>query len=201
MAWRDTLYSRVIAWLKIVLPLTALGLLATLFLFANRIDPTSLKPATELDLRQRAEDEQVTAPVFAGSSDSGDLISLNADAARPDPNSPGRIAVDAPRARIEMQSGLRLEASADTGVFKLSESRVILSGSAFLSSSAGYRIWTDSLDMALRAVRIESEGTISSTGPPGRFTAGQMVITAKPDGSGTQLVFTQGVKLIYDPST
>lgn len=201
MAWRDTLYSRVIAWLKIVLPLTALGLLATLFLFANRIDPTSVKPATELDLRQRAEDEQVTAPVFAGSSDSGDLISLNADAARPDPNSPGRIVVDAPRARIEMQSGLRLEASADKGVFKLSESRVILSGSAFLSSSAGYKIWTDSLDMALRAVRIESTGTISSTGPPGRFTAGQMVVTAKPDGSGTQLLFTQGVKLIYDPST
>ncbi len=201
MAWRDTLYSRVIAWLKIMLPLLALGLLATLFLFSNRIDPTTMEPATDLDLRQRASDEQITAPVFAGSSDSGDLISLNADAARPDPENPGRIVVDAPRARIEMKSGLRIESRADSGVFTLSESRVILSGSAFLSSSAGYEIWTDSLDLALRAVRIESKTPVRAMGPPGRFTAGRMLVTARPDGTGTQLLFTQGVKLIYDPST
>lgn len=201
MAWRDTLYSRVIAWLKIMLPLLALGLLATLFLFSNRIDPTTMEPATDLDLRQRASDEQITAPVFAGSSDSGDLISLNADAARPDPENPGRIVVDAPRAQIEMKSGLRIESRADSGVFTLSESRVILSGSAFLSSSAGYEIWTDSLDLALRAVRIESKTPVRAMGPPGRFTAGRMLVTARPDGTGTQLLFTQGVKLIYDPST
>lgn len=201
MAWRDTLYSRVIAWLKILLPLLALGLLATLFLFSNRIDPTTMEPATDIDLRQRASDEQITAPVFAGSSDSGDLISLNADAARPDPENPGRIVVDAPRARIETKSGLRIESRADTGVFTLSESRVILSGSAFLGSSAGYEIWSDSLDLALRAVRIESKTPIRAMGPPGRFTAGRMLVTARPDGTGTQLLFTQGVKLIYDPST
>lgn len=201
MAWRDTLYSRVVTWLKIMLPLMALGLLATLFLFSNRIDPTTVEPATDLDLRQRASDQQITAPVFAGSSDTGDLISLNADAARPDPDNPGRIVVDAPRARIEMRSGLLINTRANSGVFTLSESRVVLSGSAYLNSSAGYEVWTDSLDMALSVIRIESKTVVRAKGPPGRLTAGEMLVTGRPDGTGTQLLFTQGVKLIYDPST
>jgi lipopolysaccharide export system protein LptC len=199
MDWRDSIRFHVIAWLKILLPLAALGLLATLFMFSRTIDPTAVEPITDLDLRQRAKDEQMTAPVFAGASDAGDLVRLTADAARPDSETPGRMVVDAPRAHMTMVSGGRIDLRANTGVFMLSESRGSLAGSAFLSSSAGYRVWTERLDMALREIRVESHTPIEGEGPPGRFTAGRMLITAEPDGTGVQLLFTDGVKLVYEP--
>ena len=199
MDWRDSIRSGVIAWLRILLPLTALGLLATLFLFSGKIDPMAIDPVTDIDLRQRAGDEQMTAPVFAGASETGDLVRLTADAARPDPDTPGRMVVDAPRAHLDLTDDSRIELRAQSGIFQLSESRVTLSGSAFLGSSAGYRVWTERLDMALREIRIESGAPVEAEGPPGRFTAGHLLITASPDGTGAQLLFTDGVKLVYDP--
>lgn len=199
MDWRDTVRARVIAWLKIILPLTALGLLATLFLFSRNVDPTDVDPVTDIDLRQRAGDEQLTGPVFAGASERGDLVRLTADAARPDPATPGRMVVDAPRAHLNLTGGSRIDLGARSGVFVLAESRVTLSGSAFLDSSAGYRVRTEKLDMALREIRVESPTPVAAEGPPGRISAGRLLITAAPDASGAQLLFTDGVKLVYDP--
>ena len=49
MAVADNTYSRVVGWLKILLPLGALALLSTLFLFARGIAPVGEIPYAELE--------------------------------------------------------------------------------------------------------------------------------------------------------
>ena len=51
---RDNLHSRVVAWMKIILPRAALGLLSTLFLISRTVDPTQQPPISQIDLEQRA---------------------------------------------------------------------------------------------------------------------------------------------------
>ena len=50
-------HTRFVGWMKIILPVIALGLLSTLFLLSRTVDPTQDIPVTEVDLEQRAQDQ------------------------------------------------------------------------------------------------------------------------------------------------
>jgi lipopolysaccharide export system protein LptC len=55
-------YSRLVAWLKIILPLIALGILATLFLVSRTIDPSQTIPYADVDVQDLARNQRVGAP-------------------------------------------------------------------------------------------------------------------------------------------
>jgi lipopolysaccharide export system protein LptC len=67
----DNLHSRLVFWLKIALPLVALALLATLFLFGRPIRPEDAIPYASTDITDRAKDPRVTEPVFASMTSDG----------------------------------------------------------------------------------------------------------------------------------
>ena len=83
MARADT-HSRVVAWLKIALPLAALAVLATLFLLADRIDPDDALPYAEVDVEDRARTPRMTAPTYAGVTSDGARTELTAASAQID---------------------------------------------------------------------------------------------------------------------
>jgi lipopolysaccharide export system protein LptC len=82
-AGHENLHSRVVAWLKIILPLTALGILSTLFLFSRTIDPSDAIPYATVDVEERAREPRVTAPAYAGVTSDGARLSMTAAEARP----------------------------------------------------------------------------------------------------------------------
>ena len=87
-------YSGVVTWLKVILPLIALGLLSTLFLFSRaRTPPTSL-PFFDLALQERIREQQITGPYFVGTTENGLSLTLSADAARRDGGDLGRLSAD-----------------------------------------------------------------------------------------------------------
>ena len=61
---RDNLHSRLVAILKVALPLIALALLSTLFLFSRKIDPEDAIPYATVDVEDRLRD--ATALATAG---------------------------------------------------------------------------------------------------------------------------------------
>jgi lipopolysaccharide export system protein LptC len=204
MAAGDDTYSRVIAWLKIVLPLLALGLLATLFLFSRSIDPTSTIPFTTIDLSERAREEQVTNPEFAGATTKGDLIALRAEKARPDPDDPTRALATGLVARIDLTSGNSIRFRADHGSVDQRDDRAVLDGDVVITTSTGYRMTTEKLISGMARVHAETLGPVKGSGPPGTLSAGRMLLVDRaaegaPE-SDVHLLFTDGVKLIYDPS-
>ena len=113
MARADNTYSQIVAGMKILLPLAALGLLSTLFLISNTVDPSDSVPIAPIDLEQRAQDLGVTRPSFAGVSGRGDEIILRADAARPERDRPERLVAERVTGEIGLAdgAGLRLRAT------------------------------------------------------------------------------------------
>ncbi len=199
MSRRDRYYPRLIAWLRIVLPLAALGLLSTLFLLSREVDPTQSIPFSQREIEDRIRDQRVTAPNFAGATQRGDFISLNATSANLDPEAPARLLAEDLRARIDLTGGARVEFNADTGVIDTDAQRARLIGGAVITSSTGYRITTDELTAAMTVLNVSTTGPVQGEGPIGQFSAGRMQLTGDPDSGHSQLLFTNGIKLVYDP--
>lgn len=196
---RDTLHSRVIAWLKILLPLAALSLLSTVFLLSKPADRGTDIPFSDPGLHTRAEQQQITAPTFSGTTAKGDVLAFSADTARPDPDTDGIAYAQSLSARIDLIDGTSVFITANSAEISEPDNSALLIGGVELRSTNGYEIQTEKLRSSLESVYAESLGPISGSGPAGTFTAGKMVLTDTDGDGNVQFLFTGGVKLVYDP--
>jgi lipopolysaccharide export system protein LptC len=194
-------YSRFVALAKVVLPLAALALLATLFLFARRIDPDAAIPFAEVDVERFAREARIGAPEFSGVTADGTVISISATAARPLPDAPGQVAAEGLAARFQVPDGSGIEATAAAAIVDAPGQRLVLSGGVDLGTSTGYRVVTEGLTASLGETALVSDGAVTAEGPPGRLEAGGMTLRRIAEGAGSTylLVFNQGVRLVYRP--
>ncbi|MDD9725339.1 LPS export ABC transporter periplasmic protein LptC [Roseovarius sp. SK2] len=199
MAATDNFYSRLVAWMKIILPLTALGILSTLFLISRHIDPTKSIPIAEIDLEQRAQEQGATNAAFAGVTRGGDEVKIAADTARPAPDDPRLINAEDVTAEMHLVSGSVVTVTSDRGDVHQSDLNASLIGNVNVDTSTGYKMTTERLDARLDVLYAETPGQVSGKGPPGDLTAGRMVLTGDEETGEAHLVFTDGVKLIYTP--
>ena len=194
-------HTRVVAWLKVALPLTALAILSTLFLVARRIDPEAALPYAEVDVEDLAREPRMTAPTYAGTTSDGSALTLSADEARP--------ASEGSAARA---AGLRLDlATPDGGKTELlaAEARMddtaqelVLSGGVTLETSTGYRLETAEVAARLDRTGLESRAPVKATGPAGEITAEGLVLGQDNRTPGAYvLVFKGNVRLIYQPGS
>ncbi len=195
----DNLHSRLVGWAKIILPLCALALLSTLFLFARGTnDPTDI-PLAEIDALAR--EQRITAPSFSGVASDGSLITVKAQSAQPDSGSPGELTITSPRLTLDASDGTSLTIVAGEGALSTSANTARLSGLARLETSSGYLMETTELSADLSSGLIQSLGPLAIKAPFGEITAGMVSISVGKDNSGQQMHFTQGVNMIYDPTS
>ena len=199
MARADNTYSRVVAGMKVLLPLIALGLLSTLFLISRTVDPSKSVPVAQADVEKRAQDMGASNPSFAGVTDTGDEILFSAGIARPGRDVDGPITADAVTAQIRLAAGTTVDITARAAEFDQRAMKTQLRGDVQITTSTGYVIDTDRLDMNLDALDATTPDTVTATGPLGDLTAGQMVLRNANGNGAAELLFTEGVKLIYQP--
>ncbi|MEL0436938.1 LPS export ABC transporter periplasmic protein LptC [Phycobacter sp. K97] len=193
-------YSRTVAYLKVLLPLTALALLSMLFLISRGIDTEAVIPFAQKEIEERMRGQQVTAPFFSGTTAQGDEIMVTASIARPGSSSGGGAMASDLQAEIRMSGGGKMTLSSDSGSIHPGRDMAQFTGNVVLTSADGLVVETDELESSLSAVRAESPGPVRATGPMGVLTAGQMLVRAETQGAPVQLLFKNSVKLVYDPS-
>lgn len=196
-------YSRFVALAKVVLPLAAMALLATLFLFARRIDPDAAIPFAEVDVERFAREARLGAPEFSGVTGDGTVVSLSAAAARPVPEAPGRVTAEAMAVRLDVPDGSRIEMAAPAALVDAPGQRLDLTGGVDIETSTGYRVRAEGLTAGLGETALVSDGAVTAEGPPGRIEAGSMTLRRIPGEGGAAdsylLVFNGGVRLVYRP--
>ena len=201
MTRSDNTYSQVVAWMKIILPMLALGLLSTLFLISRTIDPTQSAPFARIDLEQRAQDQGATKPSFSGVTQQGDEILFTADTIRPEYDEPETLLVENIMARMALFDGTVVNITSLHAQMNLNNLTAHLEGRVHIITSTGYVVATDRLDTRLDEIHAESRGPISAEGSIGSIKAGRMLLQNNNESKEPELVFTGGVELIYHPGT
>ena len=192
-------YSRLVAFLKVVLPLAALALLSSLFLLSRSVDPTDTLPYGDGQLPDRLRGGQVmTEPFFSGQTDQGEEILFTADAVRPGEGGEGASAT-AMRGQIALQGGNVVAMMSDSGQFLPESDLATLSGDVEFNTSSGYQLRSEELRSSLSGLAVESPGAVRGSAPIGNLQAGRMELRRDPGTGQAQLLFTNGVKLVYDP--
>lgn len=192
----DNRYSNFVSWTKILLPLAGIVLLSTLFLFARPQGGDGTIPFAELE--EIAREPRIAAPNFSGVTSDGSIFAISAATARPLEGQAG-LTIETLTASIDAADGTRIDISAGTGMVNTSEQTATMGGLARLTSSSGYVMETTGLMADLETGRVESTGPLEARAPYGALTAGHLVIETPEGGAGQQMVFNDGVRLIYTP--
>ncbi len=193
-------YSRLVLWLKVALPLVALGILSTLFFVAETLDPEAAIPYADVDVEKILREQGITRPTFGGVTKGGVAIAISADEVRPGPERQDRLTARALVAQLDLPSGTQIDIESPVGIVDATTEQAILQGGARLESAMGYIVLTDEIVASMTDASVFAKSTIRAEGPPGKLTAGQMELTRTetPDPAYL-LVFKGGVHLIYTP--
>ena len=190
--------TRTVFWLKVLLPLVALGLLSTLFLLARTADPDLAIRYADVDVAELSKDEQVASPAYSGVTRDGASITVLAESVRPDATDPAQFDARAVSGRMTFISGIRADLTAPAAIFEPDINVLRFWGGVDIVSSNGYTFETQSLLTALGATEIVADTAIRGTGPDVELDAGSMRIT-QDEAGGYIAVFNGGVRLLYTP--
>ena len=194
-------YSRLVRWMKVILPLAALALIGAIFLTArDKGDLTDLFSAEEL--ATLGAGLKLDNPRFAGVTARGESFSVRADWALPDSALPTVVELEKPRGEIELADGRKLTASADSGTLRRKEKTLALQGSVAVDSSDGYHVTTGRLEFDLDGKTARAPGPLTGSGPRGSIEAGSMRAEAGPSGEDAgKIWFENRVRLVFIPAT
>lgn len=191
------LHSQIVGWAKIILPLCALALLSTLFLFARSPnEPTEI--ALE-EIEAIAREQRVSAPEFSGVTDQGATVVISAKTARPDTTHPDTVSIDDMRMQMNNPDGSRIEVMATFGELDGRSRIARFLGLARLETSTGYQMETNGLIAELDTGIVTSDGLLEIRAPFGQLTAGKVTFQIASDNTAQQMLFTDGVRLLYNP--
>ncbi len=194
---RHNRYSRLVGGLKVVLPIAALALLSTLFLFSDPPDPDRALPYAEVDVAQLARELRLTQPRFAGVMPDGREVTLVARTAAPDFEETNVIVTDQIEGRIALSEDGFVLLDAGEGRIDVAGRIANLSGGVEAETTQGYRVVSDSMRLSLADLGMATPEAVRIDGPGLQLEAGAMVLDGP--GGAAVLSFTGGVRVLYEP--
>ncbi|WP_299825703.1 LPS export ABC transporter periplasmic protein LptC [uncultured Roseobacter sp.] len=196
---RGDRYSRTVAWLKVALPLAALGLLSTLFLLSRVVDPTESIPFADTEVQDRLLNQQISGPYYSGTTANGDQIAFVAEKVVTPNGLTGANRAEDVFVKIEMVGGTTVNVTSKKARVNVGQDVADLTGNVVITTSQGYIITSEALIARIAALDLHSPDTVFATTPAGELVAGSMRLMSPETDAPAQLVFTNGVKLIYQP--
>jgi lipopolysaccharide export system protein LptC len=201
MAAGPGLYSRIVAFLKVGLPLVAVAMLAALFLISNDGRTGRELVFSPADLAALGDGMQVSAPVFSGVTEELDRFRFTAAEVTPDAAPPRIALIDMLAGRIDFSDGQSVELSAERGRLDLETQRMTLTGQVRVDSADGFSFAADQVDLDLAGGGLEATGSVEGLGPMGRIDAARLNVSGPQGDKGTRMfLFEDDVSLIYDPA-
>ncbi len=200
MAHFDNRYSQFIAWFKILLPVAALALLSTMFLFSGKSAPSNSIPYSEVDIESVVREQRMAAPLFAGVSEDGRSFVISAAQAQPDDSNADVIVASTVESSVQSPAGDTIDIKVGQARINGKNQTAVFSNGASVNTSTGYEITTPEIYANFETNRMETSDSVMANGPLGQLTAGKLVIESTAGGKDLRLLFTDGVKIVYSPA-
>lgn len=196
-------YSRIIRGLRIALPIAAVCLFASIFLFSKT---TSFRPGillTNPQIRDLAQGEKITNPHFSGLTSGGDAFLVTADSALPDAPDPRFVDLERPNSTISFEDGRQIHSVSNSGVLDLQENGATMVDQVVVTTSDGWVLYSDRLELNYDSGNAHSPEAVFGTGPFGTVESEEMTLVQDlhrhAGGGKGVLQFKNNVKVVYTP--
>ena len=190
-------YSRYVVFMKFLLPLAALILIAAIFIWpqVHVADNSFSIGLSDVQLTGRENPSMVNAR-FVGSDKKSQPFSITADLAKNLLIGNSKIELEMPKADIAAKDGTWMVLTANTGIYNQSGKTLSLDGSVNLFHDSGYEFNSKSANIDLDGGVAKSNVPITGQGPFGQLVAEGFRIENK----GKSIYFTGKAKLILHPN-
>ena len=170
-----------------------------LFLVSRERSTSTDIPFDAGEVRQRVADQQVTGPVFSSLNAAGDAVTVTAETMRStgeEAHNANKIAAD-----YELTGGTEVNVKASDGQVNMIAQTAKLTGDVEITTSNGIMLRSDLVDATIEPLEIVSPGPVAGEAPFGTLSAGGMRLLSPAETGTGQMIFTNGVKLVYQPSS
>ena len=191
-------YSAFVVWLKTLLPIVALGMLSTIFLFSGRVDVTQSLPYAKLNIAEIVREQRITKPYFSGVSNNGTEITVSAAYASSDTQNSNILNITDLSIILISEHEKAVRITAGLGVLDAAKQKAMASKDVYLTAMPDFWLKTNNLTVDLKQGIATADTLFQSITALGTIDAGNMVV--KTITSDQQIIFTNGVRLIYYPN-
>lgn len=192
--------SRVVQALRLILPLAALGLMSSIVLLAEPVDPSRALATAEIDVADRARDPRLSGARFTGVTEGGAALRIDAEVARSVAASTLRFEAQGLTLRLTGGAEGDLAARAEAGQIDHAEGRFGMQGAVRIDQAPDTVLRASALEGLLDRTWLQAEGPVSGLLQGADIAAGHLTVTDDPARPGSlRLVFSQGVRLLYQP--
>lgn len=190
-------YSRFVDWLRVVLPATALALVAVLVLWPQLTGGSGgpIMPMIAGGEIANADSMRMHNPRYIGRTSGAEPYTVTAGSATLDPGDPDLVHLDHLDAGITTADRRDVRLAALSGVYDRATDRLDLGGGTELQTSDGYRFETESAHVNLKAGQVDGDRPVAGTGPTGDLEADRFRIRE----GGDVLHFEGRVKVTIQP--
>lgn len=182
--------------MRFLLPLSALAILSTLFLFGRAPENgTPEIPYADVDAQDLVQNPRMTQPEYATVTADGAEINLIAQEVTPDHGDGGA----ASGLQLSWRSAEGLAANLTAPDVDFDNGTISMSGGVRMTTSSGWALTSPRIDAATDRSVITAPETVTGFAPFGELQAGAMTLSAGENPDSHVLNFNGGVRLIYQP--
>ena len=192
-------YSAFVVWVKTLLPILALGMLSTIFLFSGKVDVTQSLPYAKLNIAEIVREQRITKPYFSGVSYNDTEITLSAAYASSDTQNADILNITDLSIILTSKHAKTVRITAGLGTLDATKQKVTVSKDVYLTAMPGFWLKTNSLTVDLQQGVATADTMFQSVTALGTINAGNMIV--KTITNDQQIIFTNGVRLIYYPKS
>ena len=164
-------YTLFVTWMKRLLPLGALALLAAVVVYALMPRQQEQFSVTTQQSGNLANDLTMTKPRFMGTDSKGNPFTVTAAEAVQDPGNRHRAELHQVQADLQLKDGERFNASAAKGAFDMDAGTLKLTGGLSLRTNTGYELQTESAYVDMKSNTVKGDDKVAGRGPLGSVQA------------------------------
>jgi len=180
-----------------LLPILALGMLSTIFLFSGKVDVTQSLPYAKLNIAEIVREQRITKPYFSGVSYNDTEITLSAAYASSDTQNADILNITDLSIILTSKHAKTVRITAGLGTLDATKQKVTVSKDVYLTAMPDFWLKTNSLTVDLQQGVATADTMFQSVTALGTINAGNMIV--KTITNDQQIIFTNGVRLIYYP--
>ncbi|GJL85590.1 MAG: hypothetical protein DHS20C02_13650 [Micavibrio sp.] len=187
-------YSKFVRWMRLILPLTALIIVAVLFTWTRMEEeiaiPVQQQATTEKDIGKN----ELVNPRFESTDENKQPYTITAQRALQGEEDEKLVILERPVADMLLNSGNWIAVEADKGAYHQETQKLLLEGHVKLFHDEGYQMETAKLHVDVEQSLAWSDDDVYGQGPAGTLEAKGL----KANNENGRLVFTGPAKLILN---